>query len=244
MRARSMRRMWGLRRGSNTSPAVAGELPLGWVEIGLRFVFVDESGDLAVRRLGTGTGASDFFVIVPLMMDDPVPVYSAIDELKDRLGMPRREEFRFSATSPIRRRAFLEELRRHEMAIRASVVNKAQIAERPEAANERLLYRDLIQRTLVQHQEDLGETVLVLDEYIRGRQAQRQFNTSLRQAVNTHDHQRLITIRHERSQTNNLIQAADMAAGAVYRSHAHGDGSYLRIIRSRVRTIQNWAGAE
>jgi hypothetical protein len=208
----------------------------------VRFAFLDESGDLAFKRLGAGTGTTAYFVIVLLFTDDPVPVYAAIDALKDRLGMPRREEFRFSATSPVRRRAFLEELRRHEVAVQAMVINKALISDRPETLNERRLYRELVKRAVMRSQDNLEETVLTLDQYIRGRQAQRQFNTMLRQAVNMSDQKSLATIRHERSHDNNLIQAADMIAGAIYRSRSHEDHSYLRIIRSRVQEIWDWDG--
>src|SRR5581483_5045595 len=136
--------------------------------------YLDESGDLALKRLGASSGTTDYFIVALLLLDDPIPVHVAIDALKDRLGMPRQEEFKFSKTSPPRRRVFLEMLRQHDIVVRAVAVNKALIVGRPETANERLLYRDIICRTIIRHRDDLDETELVLDEYIRGRQAQRQ----------------------------------------------------------------------
>ena len=210
----------------------------------VRFAYLDESGDLAFKRLDASSGTTDYFIVVLLLVDDPLPVSFAIDALKDRLGMRRREEFRFSATSRPRRLAFLEELRRHDVVIRAVVVNKVLIAERLETASERLLYRDLIRRAVIRHQDDLHETTLVLDQYVRGRPAQRQFNSQLRQAVNSSEQRRLVNIRHEDSRANNLIQAADMVAGAIYRARAHNDDVFLRTIRSRVRDIWDWEGIE
>lgn len=104
----------------------------------MRFAYLDESGDLAFRRLGAAAGTTDTFVVALLLMDDPVPVYAAVDALKDRFGMRRSEEFKFSATSKPRRIAFLEEVRRHEEVVLAVAVNKTRIAGRPETANDQL----------------------------------------------------------------------------------------------------------
>jgi hypothetical protein len=210
----------------------------------VRFAYLDESGDLSVKRLGANSGTTDYFVVVFLLLDDPIPLHVAIDAIKERFGMPRQEEFKFSKTSPRRRRAFLEELRQHDIVVRAVAVNKALLVGRPETANERLLYRDMIRRTLVRHQEDLGDTELVLDEYIRGRQAQHQFNALLRRAVNGEGRRRLAGIDHQTSSSSNLIQAADMVAGAIYRARAHNDNAYLQIIQNRVRDLWDWSGLE
>lgn len=158
--------------------------------------------------------------------------------------MPRWEEFKYSKSSPRRRCQFLEELRRYDVVVRASAANKALISGRPETAKQDLLYRDLVLRTVVRHRHDFAETELVLDEYIRGRPAQRQFNALLRQAVNTEERRRLADIGHQDSRSNNLLQAADMVAGAIYRARAHNDLSLLTIIQPRVREIWDWDGVE
>lgn len=210
----------------------------------MRFAYLDESGDLAFKKLGEGSGTSDTFVVALLMLDDPIPVYAAIDDLKERFGMRRAEEFRFSSTSPERRLAFLHELRRHDVTILAAVVNKAVIAGRPETTRERLFYRDIVRRVLVRFRHEFNDTSLVFDQYIRGRSAQREFNAYLRQAVNTGEARRLRDINHRSSHANNLIQAADMSAGAIYRARSRGDSTYLRIIKPRIREIWDWDGEE
>lgn len=206
----------------------------------MRFAYLDESGDLSFRRLGVGTGTSDTFVVAMLMLDDPVPVYAAVEQLKERFGMRRAEEFRFSSTSPERRLAFLQELRRHDVAIMAVAVNKALIADRPESRGERLFYRDIVRRVLVRFRDELDDTSLVLDQYIRGRSAQREFNAFLRQSVNSPERRRLRDISHQSSHANNLIQAADMVAGAIYRARSRNDPTYLRTIQPRVREVWDW----
>ena len=134
----------------------------------MRFAYLDESGDLAFKRLGIDAGTTDYFVVALVLVDDPIPVYAAVDAVKDRFGMRRREEFKFSKTSPERRVAFLEELRRHEIIVRAVAVHKALVAGRPETVTERLFYQDIVRRAIVRHREDLEETRLVLDAFIRG----------------------------------------------------------------------------
>lgn len=210
----------------------------------VRFAYLDESGDLDFTGIGASSGATEFFAMALLFVDDPVTVYAAVDAIKDRFRMRRTEEFKFSKTAHDRRCAFLEELRRHDIVICALVVNKAVIAELPGAGNERLAYRDLVRRTIIRHREEFDQTKLVLDEYVRGKRAQQQFNSWLRNCVNTDDLRRLDDIAHEDSANSNMIQAVDMVAGAIRRSRSIGDDRYLRIIQPRIRQIWDWNGVE
>lgn len=210
----------------------------------MRFAFLDESGDLEFNVNRISEGATDSFAMAMLFTDDPVAIYSMVDALKDCFGMRRMEEFTFSKTSPERRITFLEELRRHDIVIRAMVLNKAAMAGLPIATEERLVYRDLVRRTIIRHRDEFDQTKIILDEYIRGKKAQLQFNSWLRNCVNTESRRCLSDISHVKSDTNNVIQAVDMVVGAIRRSRSIGDDQYLRIIQPRVREVWDWDGVE
>jgi hypothetical protein len=209
----------------------------------MRFAYLDESGDLAFKRLGSDSGTTDYFVVALLFVDDPVPIATMLDEFKTRFGLGLRREFKYSQADEARRRALLEEPRRHDVAICATAVNKALIAGRPETARQELFYEDVICRSVERHRDQFSETILTLDEYIRGKR-QRGFNTRLRQAVNTGGKRRVIEIKHQKSKTNGLIQVTDMVAGAIYRARAHNDDRFLRIIQPRVHDVWDWDGTE
>ncbi|HEY7032680.1 MAG TPA: DUF3800 domain-containing protein [Thermomicrobiales bacterium] len=207
------------------------------------FAYLDESGDTGFKRLGSGT--SDYFVLTLVLIDDPGPVYAAIEELRDALGMARREEFRFAKTAHPRRERFLDELRRHDISVRALVVHKALLLGKPELRSQEALYATLVRNILLRNGEALSETTLVMDEYIRGRRAQQEFNTSLRRALNLHDdRRRLREIHHRKSQGDALIQATDMISGAIYASRARSNDRYLDLIKPRIHEIWDWDGQE
>ncbi len=64
------------------------------------------------------------------------------------------------------------------------------------------------------------------------------------QAVNTGGERRQADIKHRKSSKDNLFHAADMVAGAIYASRAHGRDSYLRLIQARVRDVWDWDGEQ
>jgi hypothetical protein len=209
----------------------------------MRFAYLDESGDLAFKRLGSDSGTTDYFVVALLFVDDPVPIATMLDELTIRFSMGLRREFKYSQSDEARRRALLEELRRHEVVICATAVNKALIAGRPETASQALFYEDLICRSVKRHGSHFNETILTLDEYIRGKR-QLAFNTRLRQTVNTEETRHLAEIKHQKSKSNNVIQVTDMVAGAIYRARAHNDDRFLRIIQPRIHDLWDWDGTD
>jgi hypothetical protein len=177
------------------------------------------------------------------LIDDPGPIYATINGLREEPGLPGKVEFKFTKNSPRWRERFLAELRRHELSVRALVVSKALSTERPEAGNNDVFYRSLVRGILMRNAESLSETTLILDEYIRGRKAQKDFNTTIRQALNRGESERRIKeIRHRQSHADAMIQATDMISGAIYASRARQNDAYLNLIRPRVQEIWDWDG--
>jgi hypothetical protein len=171
---------------------------------------LDESGDTGFR---IGRGSSEFFVLTLLLIDDPLPLQVAIDDLRHDLGFPRLTEFKFNKSrGPIRER-FLRIIAAHELAIYAVVVNKLLLLGRPELRQIGDFYDFVARVALLWHRDALSNTLLVLDERAKSKQVQRATNAYLRHAVNT-DPERpaLRDIKHVPSLKNNLIQATDMAA--------------------------------
>ncbi len=206
------------------------------------FAYLDESGDPGFTKLGQG-GTSDYFVVALLCVDDPLVVSNVVIEFKARFGMRALEELKYSKSSAERRRAFLRELRRLDLAIGVMAVNKAVVAGLPGIQTKDLFYEEIVCRSVRRFRHLLGDTKLTLDEYVRGPQ-QRAFNARLRQRLNDPPSYYLKDIRHEKSAKNPLLQAADMIAGAVYRSRAHNDPSLLQIIQPRVHDLWDWSGCD
>lgn len=180
----------------------------------MRFAYLDESGDVGLKF---GRGSSEWFVVALLLVDDPLPLHAAIDGLRTQLDLPRVTEFRYSKASPGIQDRFLRVLRAHDVAIRAVVVNKLLLIDRPDLSGRGDLYHRAIRVALVQHRDLLQETTLVLDERTKSKKVQREVDASLRKAVNANPMDRALRdVKHVRSLGNNLIQAADMVSGAIY----------------------------
>ena len=206
------------------------------------FAYLDESGDPGFTKLGQG-GTSDYFVVALLCVDDPLEVSSVVTEFKARFGMRALEELKYSKSSAGRRQVFLRELRSLDLAVGVMSVNKAVVAGLPGTQTKALFYEEIVCRGVHRFRHLLGDTKLTLDEYVRGPQ-QGAFNARLRQRVNDPPKYYLKEIRHEKSNNNPLLQAADMISGAVYRSRAHDDPSLLQIIQPRIHDLWDWNGCD
>jgi hypothetical protein len=88
------------------------------------FVHLDETGDAGFRFKH---GSSNYFVVTLLLVDDPIPIQVAVDDLRRELGFPVHTEFKFSHTSNRVKDAFLRTLQRQDFAARALVVDKTLI---------------------------------------------------------------------------------------------------------------------
>ncbi len=200
------------------------------------FVYLDESGDIGFKF---DRGSSRLFVVTLLFVDDPSPVRLAIDELGRRLGLGPRQEFRFVHTSHDRRQAFFDCFRQHDVSIRALVVDKRQMDRRAVRDHENF-YTQILGLVLETQAASLTRATIVLDESDESRRGKRERATYLRRQLNTNPAARKAKIIHQASHSDSLIQAADMASGAIFRYYERGDETYLRRIRRVIAEIVEW----
>lgn len=199
------------------------------------FAFLDESEDTGLK---IGRGSSERFVVAIVLVDDPLPLRAAIDNLRTELGFPRLAEFKFYKSQPAIRLRFLHIVAAHQATILGFVVNKLPLVGLPKSHQFGDFYAAATRLALIHHRETFDRTPLAMDRRSTSRTAQRTINAALRQAVNS-DPQRpaLRGITHVPSLGNNLIRVADMVAGAIYASVGDQNDQYLDIIRVRVRSI-------
>ena len=199
-----------------------------------KFVYLDESGDTGFKFR---RGSSRYFVVVLLLVDDPIPIHAAIDDLRRSLSFAPRSEFRFSHTAEDVRRRFLHELNRHSISIRALVVDKSSLA--PERPRDQVAFYHRVLRLVVgSGGERIRDATLVLDESVTIKRRQRAPNSFLRQALSVDPGApKLRDIVHHASHTDNLIQAVDMVAGAIHVRFSRDDSSYLEIIKNKIEEL-------
>lgn len=201
------------------------------------FVYLDESGDTGFRF---DHGSSRYFVLTLLLVDDPIPLQAAVDDLRERLGFAPRNEFKFYRSSEEVRWAFLRMLRRQSFTARLLVIDKTLMIE-PHMRKRETFYNFLVQMILKHDNGTIVDATLVLDESVKGKQSKQELTTYLRRALNADRGQRKITaVRYHKSHTDNLIQAADMLSGAAYARYHKGDSTYFDAIRSKITDLWEW----
>ena len=66
------------------------------------------------------------------------------------------------------------------------------------------------------------------------------FANDLKREVNTPEQRHVKKVKLVDSETNNLVQLADMVCGAVWHSIKHGVHSYRQLIAARELSVEVW----
>jgi len=201
------------------------------------FVYLDEAGDTGFKF---ERGSSRYFVITLLLVDDPIPMHVAIDQLRQALGFASGNEFKFYQSSHHTRMTFLRMLRRQNFTAQVLVIDKT-LMTRPHMRKQETFYNYLVKMILDHDDGTIIDAMIVLDESAKSKQSKQRLTTYLRRALNA-DAQvpRVRGVRYHDSRSDYLIQAIDMIAGAVYASYHRGNDAYLLEIRAKIDDLWIW----
>ena len=86
--------------------------------------------------------------------------------------------------------------------------------------------------------ERLQDVLLVMDEAVQSGERQARFATALRHALRSSDPQPVARVVQHRPHSDNLIQVADMVAGAVARAYERGDTQYFQLLRWKLAVLE------
>ncbi len=172
------------------------------------FVFIDESGDPGINS------NNSLFVLASIKFitsNDAKKTDEAIENLKNNLSY-NNFEFHFSKNSDFLKEQFFNNVTSSRFIINAVVVDKALIRNRFLKTEPRKFYnyflRILLERT------KLNDAKIVIDG--RGQPAMKR---SLKKYLNKHTSNQIRALMMEDSKKDNLLQLADMIAGAIARAH-------------------------
>jgi len=197
-----------------------------------RYAFGDEAGDtgFAFER-----GSTRYFVLLLLLLDEPEPLRDRIDRLRQQLGLPYGVEFKFHKTSNANRQAFLKALRPYPFVGRALVVDKPRLSAKWRQMRDVEFYAhcfaELVDRMPA---GELGETILVLDQYGAPTTTLRELRRRLKARTVDQSFRPFKRVSLKRSKGENLIQCADMVVGALMRELSEGDNSFFDLVRDKV----------
>lgn len=200
----------------------------------LTFTFAgDESGDTS---LNFAKGASRYFVLTLVATQDADGLRAVLRDLRSQANLPENFEFRFNdlASSKILAKA-MSALQEADFMAWAMVVDKTTLPKIAQDIWDTGLYFyflvDLVNRIPIQYR---SKGTLILDEVGSANTAL----VKLKRTFKTHG------IRHEfsrifirRSRSEDLIQVADLVAGAILRRDARKDQELFDMIADKMQDV-------
>jgi len=181
-------------------------------------VFLDDSGDPGFKL---ANGSSQHFVISAVIFNDELEAQQtavAIQILRRNLGFPDDVEFRFFKSSRDTRLNFLRAVMPFDFLIRSIVIDKNVIRSEKLKTDRPSFYSYAIKQVLKHNGGTITDAKIRLDGH-GDRLFRRALDTYLRRELNSTNQTIVKNMKLVDSKGNQLIQLADMIAGAVRRSY-------------------------
>ena len=205
-------------------------------------VFIDESGDAGLKL---DSGSTEFFIVTLVAFEDndeALGTDQRIQLLKRELGFPAEFEFHFNKVKRNFREAFLSAVAGFDWFYFSIVINKRKLTG-PGFKFKESFYKYACGLVFENAKPYLDNATVIIDGS-GSREFRRELGTYLRKRVNdTKGDSRYIgKIKVQDSESNNLLQLADMVCGAVARNYSQKDDAqiYRRLIAHREIYVQFW----
>lgn len=195
-------------------------------------VFLDESGDAGFKL---GQGSSLYFVIALVVFEnfeDAEQTAVQIKAIRQRLGLKETFEFKFNKMNDFLRLQFLEAMRDAPFRVRTIIVDKRFLTSDTLRRDKEKFYAYFVKMALQHNQATIRGAKLRVDGS-GDRAFKRAFGTYLRRELGAI----LDDCKFRDSANDDLIQLADMVAGATRRAHDETklDGAFYDRIRHKVQ---------
>jgi hypothetical protein len=199
-------------------------------------VFIDESGDPGLKL---GRGSSPFFCVALVMFEENEEAEAAdraIVDLRSRLRLHEDYEFHFNSCNREIRESFLMAAASYNFFYHGIIINKAKLTG-PGFRVKESFYKYTCALVFENAKPRLSDATVIIDGS-GSRDFRKQLATYLRRKTG-----RLIKkVKVQNSRRNNLLQLADMVAGAINRSFGckADRGAYRQLISHRELRVQFW----
>ena len=188
-------------------------------------VLIDESGDPGFK---IARGSSSHFVVAMVIFADLAQAEAAsaaITELRAHCRIKR--EFKFSSTSDSVKDCFFEGIRDYSFSVRALVVDKSGLYSDELRTNKGSFYNYFVQQ-LLSHDNGVLKNASVKIDGSGAREFKKELGSYLRKQLRA---DQVGKLRYVDSESDNLIQLADMCAGAIMKAYRTDDKKNTRWYR-------------
>lgn len=198
-------------------------------------ILIDESGDAGFK---VAKGSTSHFVVAMVIFRDLKQAElasAAIGEARERLRV--KPEFKFNKSANVVRDGFFEAVRPFQFAVRALVVDKARIYSEGLREDKGRFYSYFV-KMLLKHDGGVLQGARVKIDGSGDREFKQELAGYLRRESAAG---KLESVRFSESHRDNLIQLADMAAGAIFRSYRADDrkdaGRWRAMLASKIEDV-------
>lgn len=207
------------------------------------YVFIDESGDLGFTRKST-----KYYVIASVETNDLLQINRVPKKVRKTLkkGKKNIPEFKFTRSSDLIRRRFLERLVKADVTFSAIVLQKRTVYDYLRDKKEKIhnYLAGFIAESLSYEYGYETEFEIVVDKFIMSREKRSEFDWYLtHRFLNSYQSKGLpkINIIHADSQEHPGLQAADFIAGSIFQYYEKGNPKYYEIIKPKLRVeLKKW----
>ena len=198
-------------------------------------VLIDESGDAGFKL---ARGSTPHFVVAMVIFDGfkEAERASAIIEAA-RVSLRIKPEFKFNKCSAQVKDGFFEAVASCKFSVRALVVDKSKIYSENLRDNKDRFYNFFV-KTLLQHDNNALAGARVKIDGSGDREFKRELAAYLKRESEAG---KIASVKFSESHRDNLIQLADMVAGAIARSYREGDRNthdrWRKMLNSKIRNV-------
>ena len=180
-------------------------------------------------------GSTRLFAVTVVLTNEPQAIRDLVDSFRHERGLPGGTEIKFHSTPRASRLIFLQEAVAWPLVARTLYVDKPFLPVDLRRLKSWEFYgfclAELLDRVPV---GELLDTNLVLDEFGPTKMTLRAIREQLRRRGLWGSSIRLLKrLAFRRSQSESLIQVADMFGGAIYRWLADRDETYYRLVSDK-----------
>jgi len=207
----------------------------------MSYIFIDESGDAGFKF---DKGSSRFFVMVAIIYDDSLEVEKtavAIKSLRRKIGFSDNKEFKFNKLNKEFRVKFFKETNIFKFKVKCLTIDKKTLKDRGLRSDKDSFYAYAVKMFLKRGASSVLGTKVKLDGS-GDKIFRRNFFSYLRKELNQEDKRMIRNVRFVDSKDNQLIQLADMVAGAIRRSLEEGKSdkdTYKSIFKKHIEDEWN-----
>ena len=199
----------------------------------MKYIFLDESGELGFKR-----SSSKYFVIT-LLSCDGGEIYALrriIRKVRERIikkKLKRYPEIKGNNSTDKIRKEVLERFIKTNSEIFAIILEKSKVYEYLKDKKNKL-YNYISNLILNECSFDDSFVCLVVDKSKSNRSLREDFDNYISRKLNEKNQVCKLSIKHENSQNEAVLQVLDFISWAVFRNYEYQDSRFIEIIKDKI----------